>query len=579
MTVINFPGTSIPPAQVCDAFADAMQVRGLVPPSEIVADGKIHRCDVRGKRGKGDGSCILFSDGKVPAGGFQNFKDGGGWENWRYDLGRQGLTAEEQHELQQKRTAAARERAEQAVLDAAAAQRRAEWMWTRATPAETHSYLGRKKVGPHGARLLHNTLVVPARTIDGELHGLQFIAADGGKLWMKGSRPAGTFHQIGTGHNAPDCVVIAEGFATAASIHAATGQTVLTAFTCGNLKPIAEAVRQKHPHAKIIVAADDDRKTRGNPGIRDALDAAMAVDGLVADPNACGALADRETDFNDLAVRLGSDAVRDVFKLAAKPTEVLARRLAADPFLAFEPENIKVVLAIKERDRAAFERLRGTLKQAGARVSELDRLWGEAGDEDDEIAKLDRKQADILVRLAGAATLFHARDYTAYADIRRHGHRETCAVYTREFKRWLKHQFYEETGSSPGSEAFTAALGTIEAKAIFEGPEQEVYLRTASQDGKIYIDLGDEDWRAVEISSHGWNIISEPPVRFRRPATLRSLPIPTKGGSISDLRPLINVRATTPSSSWWHTCWQHSDPRGRIPSSAYTDQRARLSRR
>jgi phage/plasmid primase-like uncharacterized protein len=540
MTIVQFPGASIPFAQICQAFADAMQARGLVPPPEIIADGGIHRCDARGKRGKDDGAYLLFANGKIPAGGFQNWKDGHGWENWSYDLGRQTLTAEEIRELQQKQAAAARERAEQEAQDVAAAQQKAQRRWFHAKEAQTHPYLERKRVSPNGTRIFHGALVVPARTIDGVLRGLP-AAANVKKRWMWGSRKAGAFHWIGSAHDNPDRIVIAEGFATAASVHAATGHIVLTAFDCYNLKPVAEVVRKTYPRTEIIIAADDDRTVNGNPGIHHALDAALAVGGLVADPNANGALADKETDFNDLAVRLGADAVREVFQLADKPAEVLERRLVADPFSAFKDENVKAVIAVKERDRAAFERLRDRLKQTGARIGELDELWGEAEAETDEVAKLDKKQTDILVRLAGDAQLFHAQDGTAYADIRRDGHRETCALYSRDFKRWLKHCFYRETGSSPGSETFNAALGTIEAKAIYEGPEQEVYLRIAGHGGNIYIDLGDPEWRVVEVTATGWSTITDPPVRFHRPGTLRPLPIPVHGGSISKLRQFINV--------------------------------------
>lgn len=126
MTVIQFPGSSISFSQIAQAFSDAMKKRGMIPPLKIIDDGKIHRCDVDGKRGKGDGAYLLFATGKIPAGGFQNHKDGLGWENWSYDLGRQTLTAVEQRELQLKRATTARERAEKDAQDIVAAQQKAE---------------------------------------------------------------------------------------------------------------------------------------------------------------------------------------------------------------------------------------------------------------------------------------------------------------------------------------------------------------------------------------------------------------------------------------------------------------------
>jgi hypothetical protein len=64
------------------AFEDAVRKRGIIPPpGGIVADGKIKRCAVEGTPHKKDGSILLFDDHPI-SGGFQNYRDGKGWENW-----------------------------------------------------------------------------------------------------------------------------------------------------------------------------------------------------------------------------------------------------------------------------------------------------------------------------------------------------------------------------------------------------------------------------------------------------------------------------------------------------------------
>jgi len=68
-------------------FRVALTARGIVPPVELLADGKLHRCDAEGKPGKKDAAYILHLDG-LPAGGFENHRDGLGWENWHADIGR-----------------------------------------------------------------------------------------------------------------------------------------------------------------------------------------------------------------------------------------------------------------------------------------------------------------------------------------------------------------------------------------------------------------------------------------------------------------------------------------------------------
>ena len=81
----------------------------------------------------------------------------------------------------------------------------------------------------------------------------------------------------------------------------------------------------------------------------------------------------------------------------------------------------------------------------------------------------------------------------------------------------------------------------IEAQAQFDGPQTEVCVRVAGHDDKLFLDLADDDWRAVEIDEEGWRVVARPPVRFRRAAGMRPLPLPAAGGSIEQLRPFLNV--------------------------------------
>jgi hypothetical protein len=161
-----------------------------------------------------------------------------------------------------------------------------------------------------------------------------------------------------------------------------------------------------------------------------------------------------------------------------------------------------------------------------------------------ELAKIKPpKQADILIDLAEAGcSLFHDANRIAYADIVRDGHRETWPVRKKGFKSWLAKQFYDATGGAASSEAMQQALAVIEAKALFDGDEHEVYLRVGAHNDRIYVDLCDDRWRAIEIGSDGWSIVDEPPIRFCRTNSMRSLPEPQRGGSIEKLRPLINVK-------------------------------------
>ena len=86
-------------------------------------------------------------------------------------------------------------------------------------------------------------------------------------------------------------------------------------------------------------------------------------------------------------------------------------------------------------------------------------------------------------------------------------------------------------------------MNVIEAKALFDGPERVVHVRVGDHDGKLYLDLCDETWQAVEIDAKAWRVIADPPVRFRRSPGMKPLPIPLRGGSIDELRPFLNVKS------------------------------------
>jgi len=221
------------------------------------------------------------------------------------------------------------------------------------------------------------------------------------------------------------------------------------------------------------------------------------------------------------------------------PLDGLVEKSAKDPGAAFTSEVLDRLVALKAEDRASFEALRARLKKAGCRVTALDEAMAEeSGD-----GGRGPTQADILIDLADAAELFHSADGTALADLTINDHRETWPVRTKGFRRWLARQFYEQTGGAPSSEALQSALNVIEAKAHFDGPERPVFIRIGGLDGRLYLDLGDEAWRAVEIDTTGWRLIDKPPVRFRRAAGMQPLAVPAPGGSVDALRAFLNVQS------------------------------------
>jgi hypothetical protein len=166
-----------------------------------------------------------------------------------------------------------------------------------------------------------------------------------------------------------------------------------------------------------------------------------------------------------------------------------------------------------------------------------------ADDFADLLAALFAKIADLLVAIARKESeLFHDADNEPYAHAKVGGHRETYYVRSHSFQLWLRHRYFQKYKTSVNANAMTEALATITMFAVCEGPELPVHIRIAEHAGAIYIDLGDKDWGAVKVTAAGWEVVTDPPVRFARSGSMRPLPIPTRGGSIEALRKFANVK-------------------------------------
>jgi putative DNA primase/helicase len=295
-----------------EAFRLEIAAAGLTPPDTINGDGAIHRFSTNGRRGDDSGWYLLHLDG-IPAGSFGCWRSG--LQSTWCSKSDSAMTTVECEAHRQRIKAMQAQRDEEQVQRQQGASATAAALWQQADPATAHPYLIAKSIQPHGTKTFGDKLLIPMRDTAGTLHSLQTIAPDGGKLFHPGGRVKGCYFGIG---KPADKVIVCEGFATGASIHEGTGDAVAVAFNAGNLEAVALALRTKYPTLKIVIAADDDHQTDGNPGLTKATAAAQAVGGLLAVPVFPADRPDKATDFNDLHQIGGLEAVRGYIEAAAK---------------------------------------------------------------------------------------------------------------------------------------------------------------------------------------------------------------------------------------------------------------------
>ncbi len=339
-------------------FQDAIAALGIVPPDDIVADGKIHRFSSNGRPNNDAGWYVLY-EGDIPHGSFGDFRTGKMVSSWKADIGR-SLTEAEESDFKSKQDEARQKREADTLRFRADAQRKAAQIMNITVPAsDDHPYLVKKSIKANGiwqwddtnVSLRHSKksgkpylqitskdgkaqlgigvnlegktaqqiceawksiLIIPMFDENG-LQSLQFISRAGDKKFLYGGKMQGCFYVLGDDGKPADKILIAEGFATAATIHEVTGFPVVVAYNAGNLQPVARLMRSAHPHAEIVLCADDDHKTDGNPGITKATLAAEEVGGHILVPEFGSNRPDKATDFNDMASLEGKDAFTRFF--------------------------------------------------------------------------------------------------------------------------------------------------------------------------------------------------------------------------------------------------------------------------
>ena len=470
----------------------AMNAAGVAPPDTFEMDGQLHRFHVDGDRlGSKNGWYVIYQD--TPA--------AGRFGCWKRDVNKPwsqkptiDMSEAEKVTYRDKLEAAKKRHDHEQAKNHAEARSRANEIWKGAVSATSdHFYLKSKGVQPHDIRISQNDLVVPVRNSSMELVGLQFIKPDGQKRFLSGSAKKGSYFSIGK-----PCgnLLVCEGVATGATLHEATGYATAVALDVGNLKPVAQAMRQKFPEALIVLCADDDINSEGNPGLTKATEAALAVGGMVAVPTFPERRGGKDTDFNDLAALSGLDEVK---------RQIDAVNLAHPlPSAAQCCETVK-----------------------GA---------PDVVDVPDEANK-QQSQAEVLLDIAKQYEIFHDQNSEGHIFFKG----QCFKLRSKTVKDYLSYQMYKTVGKPPNGDALSQAISTVEGIARFEREEYCLENRVATHNNGFLYDLGDH--RAVHITEGGWLIIDAPP-KFRR-FNHQSIQVnPIGNGDVNALFDFINVKPT-----------------------------------
>lgn len=363
-------------------FRNAMQSAGLIPPEVIEADGKFRRFSSNGKRADDAGWYVLHDDG-IPAGCFGDWRTGYS-QTWLADIGRD-LTDAEKEDQRAKVDAMRRKREAEEAQRRKNAASKSVAIWKAAKPViADHPYIMRKHVTPtetlreidaedaaailgyspksRDEALQGRLLVVPVK-IGNALSTLELIDTDGRKSAIYGGAKAGGYWAA---QPLPDSdgdvltLLIGEGMATVLSAKEATGHPCIAALSSANLPTAAKAMRGRYPKASLVILADLVKAT-GAPDPH-AIEAARAVGGKLAIPDFG---ADRDpgmTDFNDMAVLIGLEAVQRAIASASAPAGGSDGWPEPQPLTAkIDPEPYPID-ALPDTIRAAVEEVAGFVK-------------------------------------------------------------------------------------------------------------------------------------------------------------------------------------------------------------------------
>jgi phage/plasmid primase-like uncharacterized protein len=337
-------------------FALALRESGLRIDGPPEMDGAMHRVSVEGDKGRErSGAYVAHLDGR-PAGFIQNFRTGQR-TNWKASTRAAPLDAQDRAQMAAEAAQKRQERAAERERMYERTAQEVDAIWTVATPTQAHPYLAEKGVQSHGLREdAVGRLLVPLYDAERKLWSFQRIGPDGFKQFYEGGRVEGGHYVVGDLQR-PGPVLIAEGYATAATLHELSSQATIAAFNAGNLMHVAETYRRLYPDRAIYIAGDNDhrREAQGKPNVgrQKAEQAAAAIGGSALLPNF--AEDDLGSDWNDLTRSRGVDAARQQLgvAMAIAERERIVRDMSTAQDRELNPTEAVAIASALDRSQTA----------------------------------------------------------------------------------------------------------------------------------------------------------------------------------------------------------------------------------
>ncbi len=517
----------------------------------LLADGKIHRVSWSPQSRDKSGWYVAWDHGDWGAVTWGDWRD-----DWKEDWTSKNFRAMSSTERAIMKAHSESQKLQEAESRAKALKDTsflAEQVWKNGCiTLRDHPYLTKKQIPGTGMRFAERhgkpELLVPLRNEDGSLCNVQRILVDGTKRFMRSAPIVGLHWRTGelpTTTEFTGDLIVAEGVATAATVHQISGATVFAAMNAGNLPAITTWLRRAYPTARILIAADDDRWDRDgtarpeekNIGRKKATEAAANTRALILLPTWTD-LQSRGTDWNDLYCEEG-EAIATTKWNDALTIAGLDRQISSLSESEYAQRRASLTAAYAKAGAGHLG-----IRQLNQRRKERRGVSTEENSQESG----ERPPHMVMAGICEGITLWKDKNGIPYASLTHNGVNLNTRIVGKFFTAWLRVQWDEVESMvlPPTKMLLESVVAQNAARALLNAPTCDCHFRFGfdSDTNTHWWDLGREDWKMVKITADGWEITTDCPIKFAHSESKSDLPLPAKNPEMNGMDPfweIINV--------------------------------------